>query len=77
MDEFLRAAGSGDQVEPATRDVHGGVKSQDAIGERIAMVMIVKEPSVKVGVAKGSLNSGDAHAADSTAIDASALSEHY
>ncbi len=61
MDEFLWLTGSGDEVEPAARDVHGGVEAEDAVGERVAMVMVVEEPGVEVGVAQGGLDCGDFH----------------
>ena len=61
MDEFLRLACCGNEIEPAAGDVHLRVKREDAVGERVAMVVVVEEPRVDGGVAKCGLDCGDVH----------------
>lgn len=48
MDELSRLAGGGDEVEPAPRDEAVLIQAENAVGDGVAMVMIVKEPTVDV-----------------------------
>src|SRR5580658_4379029 len=67
MDQLLGLAGGGDEIEPAAGDVHGGVEAKDAVGEGIAVVMVVEEPGVEVGVTQSGLDCGDVHGTNFTA----------
>ena len=46
------------QVKPAARGQAVGRQSEHAVGDGIAMVMVVKEPGFVAAVAQGSLNVG-------------------
>ena len=41
-----------------------GIEAEDAVGERVAMVVVVEEPGVEAGIAQGGLNCGDIHGGD-------------
>ncbi len=47
MDQFPRLALRGDEVVPAACDVGVGVEAEDAVGEGVAVMMIVEEPAVE------------------------------
>ena len=64
---FCGVAVGGDEIEPAASDVHAGVEAEDAVGEGVAVVMVVEEPGVEAGLAQGGLDGGDVHGGDSTA----------
>ena len=51
--QLARLARGGNEVVPAARDVGLGVEAEDALGDGIAVVVVVKEPAVERGVAKG------------------------
>ena len=46
MHELARLTAGGNEVVPAASDVRVRVDAQDASGDGIAMVMILKEPAV-------------------------------
>ena len=53
MDELLRRSPcGGDEVVPAAGDKAFRVKTEDAVGEGIAVVVVVEEPAIKVGIAQ-------------------------
>jgi hypothetical protein len=60
VDEFLRLALGGDEVVPAAGDVAAG-DSQDAVGEVVAVVVVVEEPAVEIIFAEGGLDGGEVH----------------
>src|ERR1022692_3836435 len=62
MHQLDRLAFGGDQIKPATAGEAVGGQSQDAVGDGIAMMMVVKEPALVVAVAQGSLDVGEVHA---------------
>ena len=47
MDELPGFAGGGDEVEPAPGDVEAFTEAEDAVGERVAVVVVVEEPAVQ------------------------------
>jgi hypothetical protein len=49
------------QIVPAARDHLRGLKTEDAIGERVAAVMIEEKPAIEAFGAEGLLNLGRAH----------------
>jgi hypothetical protein len=59
--EFLRGSGRGDEVKPAAGDVAVGREAEDAEAEWVAIVMVVEEPAVEVGVAQGGLDGFEVH----------------
>ena len=59
VDEFFWLAGGGDEVVPAAGDVSVGVEAEDAVGERVAVVMVVEEPAVDFIFAEGVLDSSE------------------
>ena len=61
MDELARLAFGGDEVEPAAGDEAVLVEAEDAIGDGVAVVVVVKEPAVEVVLAQGGLNGGEIH----------------
>jgi hypothetical protein len=61
MDELARLAAGGDEVVPAAGDVGVRIDAEDAPGDGVAVVMIVEEPAVDRGGAKGGLNSFQLH----------------
>ena len=56
MDQLLRLALRRDEIEPASGDVGVRIEAEDAVGEGVAVVMVVEEPAVEVLVAQGRLN---------------------
>ena len=50
-----------DQVEPAARHHQRTRKPENPIGNRVAMVVIVEEPSVDIAFAQGRLNGWEIH----------------
>jgi hypothetical protein len=48
VDELLRLAVGWDEVEPAAGDEGMLVEPKDAVGDRIAVVVVVEEPAVEV-----------------------------
>jgi hypothetical protein len=64
MDEFFWLAGRRDEVVPAASDVGVFVEAEDAVGERVAMVVIVKQPAVEMLVAQRGLDGGEIHGGD-------------
>ncbi len=60
--QLHRVALRRNQVEPAPRDHHGLGKTQDVIGNGIAMMMIVEQPRLLPAIAQSSLNFGKVHA---------------
>jgi hypothetical protein len=61
VNEFAGLAGGRDEVEPAARDEAGGVEAEDAIGNGVAMMVVVKEPAVEFLVADCGLESFEVH----------------
>lgn len=61
MDKFLRLTLGRNQIEP-TPGYHQALRqSQNAVGNRIAVVVIVKEPGINIALAQRSLNSSKVH----------------
>ncbi len=56
VDELAWFADGGDEVEPAARDEAVLVEAEDAVGDGIAVVVVVEEPAVEVVFAQGGLN---------------------
>src|ERR1017187_10396072 len=56
MHQLARLARGGHKVVPAGRDVRLLVQAQNVRGDGVAVMMVVKEPAVKVGFADGGLN---------------------
>ena len=56
VDELSGIALRGDEVEPAAGDEGVFVEAEDAVGDGVAVVMVVEEPAVKVGVAQRGLD---------------------
>jgi hypothetical protein len=48
VDELARLAGGGDEVEPAAGDEAVFVEAEDAVGDGVAVVVVVEEPAVEV-----------------------------
>src|ERR1700721_4727969 len=61
MDELARIALGGDVVVPAARDVCLEVEAEDGCGDGVAVVVVVEEPAVEAGVAKGGLDRFKVH----------------
>ena len=61
VDELSRFALGGDEIVPATRAHQFFGKAEDAIGDGVAVVVIVEEPGVNVTLAKRVLNGGEVH----------------
>ncbi len=59
--QFGRLALGGDEIVPAARDHQAFRKAEHAVGDRVAMVMIVEEPGIDVALGKSVLNGGDIH----------------
>ena len=57
----------GDEIVPAPGDEDLGVEAEDVAGDGVAVVVVVKEPAVKGGVAKGGLNGVEIHTGDDSA----------
>ena len=53
MDELAGFAFGGDEVEPAAGDEAIGVEREDAIGDGVAVVVVVEEPAVQLVLAQG------------------------
>ncbi len=61
VNQFYRFAAGRNQVEPAPRDHLTRGQAQHAVGNGIAMMMIVKEPGVDVALAERGLYGGKIH----------------
>ncbi len=64
-----RASGGtdgGDEIEPAAADENLGVEAEDAAGDGVAMMVVVKEPAVNGGSAEGGLDGFDIHRENDT-----------
>ncbi len=61
MDELAGLAFGGDDVVPAAADEAGSGKAEDGGSNGIAVVMVVKEPGVEAGGAKGRLDGFKMH----------------
>src|SRR5690348_404477 len=59
--QLMRLAGCRHEIEPATRDHQVRAQTEDTIGDRIPMVMIVEEPSVKVALTQRRLDASEIH----------------
>src|SRR5438128_11354359 len=75
VDQLDRLSACGDQVEPSPRNHQASRQSKDAIGDGIAVMMIVKQPAVDIALAQGGLNSGKVHEQTSILNNCSVLSE--
>jgi hypothetical protein len=62
VQELARLAVCGNEVIPAAGYVRTGIEAQDVRGNGIAMMVIVEEPAVNVGLAQRSLNGVEIHA---------------
>ena len=51
----------GKEVVPAARDVRLLVEAQNALADRVAMMMVVKKPAVVAGLAQSCLNRFQVH----------------
>src|SRR5581483_6721046 len=65
----------GDHVKPAPRYHHFFGQAQYAIGDRIPMVMVVKQPSVDIALAQSSLNGRKVHGQTTILNKSSSLGE--
>ena len=63
VNELFGLADGGDEVEPAAGDVEVVAEAEDAIADGIAIVMVVEEPAVDLGVAQCRLNLENFHVA--------------
>ena len=61
MDQCTRFTCSGYEVKPAPRDHERFGHAENAIGDRIAMMVIVEQPGIDVAFAERRLNSGEVH----------------
>ena len=61
VNQFDGLAFGGDQVIPAPSDHEPIRQPENAVRDRIAMVMIVKKPGVDVAIAQGLLDGGEIH----------------
>src|SRR3982074_1346849 len=61
VDKFGRLAVGRDQIEPAARDHEASGQSQNAVSDRVAMVMIIEKPRVDVALAQGLLDGFEVH----------------
>ena len=61
MDKAAWFAAGRDEVVPASTRRPGRLEAKDAIRERIALVMIKKQPAVEAGVSKRGLNLVELH----------------
>ncbi len=61
VDELFGLADGGDEVEPAAGDVQVVAEAEDAIADGIAIVMVVEQPAVYLGVAQCRLNLQNFH----------------
>src|SRR5438874_12997253 len=75
VDQLDRLSACGDQVEPSPRNHQAIRQSKDAIGDGIAVMMIVKQPAVDIALAQGGLNGGKVHGQISILNNCSVLSE--
>ena len=57
VDEFDRVTFGRNEVEPAASDHEGRWQSENAIGDGVAVVMVVEQPSVYIVVPEHLLNS--------------------
>jgi hypothetical protein len=62
MHQLDRLTVGRNQVKPATGGEAVGGQSQNAVGDGIAVMMVVKQPGFVMAVAQGSLNFGKVHA---------------
>ncbi|HEY6541047.1 MAG TPA: hypothetical protein VIZ18_08925, partial [Ktedonobacteraceae bacterium] len=56
MYQLARLTRRGHEVVPTPRDVQAFAQSEDAVGDGIVMVMVVKEPAVELGLSQSFLN---------------------
>src|SRR5437867_9277658 len=75
VDQLDRLSACGDQVEPSPRNHQAIRQSKDAIGDGIAVMMIVKQPAVDIALAQGGLNGGKVHGQISILTTGAGLSE--
>ncbi len=61
VDELDGIAFGGDQVIPAARDHEAFGKSEDAVGDGIAVMMVVEKPGVDVALTQSVLDGGEVH----------------
>ena len=61
MHQLARLAHYRHKVIPAARDVRLLVEAEDARGDGIAVMMVVKEPAVNAGLANGRLYCFEVH----------------
>ena len=61
VDELARLAVGGDEIVPAAGDEAVAGEAEDALGNGVAVVMVVEEPAVEVLVAKGFLDVFEFH----------------
>src|ERR1700675_3547669 len=61
VNQFDGLAFGGDQVVPAPRDHEPVRQPENAISNRVAMVMIVEKPGVNIALAQGLLDGGQVH----------------
>ena len=67
VNQFARFAKAGDEVIPAPRDVRLRVEAENPFADRIAVMMIVKEPAIVARIAQRSLDRFQVHRRNSTA----------
>ena len=62
MDQLAGLTIGRHEVVPAPRDEHVRVQTEDAVGDRIAMVVVIEQPDVELGFAQGGLEAVELHA---------------
>ena len=65
MHQLARLACGGNEVVPAACDVQLSAQPEDAVGDGVAVVVIVEEPAVELGVAQSGLNGFEVHVVQS------------
>ena len=61
MDELPRFALGGNKVIPAARDVRVLIQAENAARDRVAVMVIVKQPAVETGLAERGLHCIELH----------------
>src|SRR5580658_402626 len=61
VDEFYRFAFGGNQVKPAPGHHQARGQAEHAVGNGIAMMVVVEQPRVNIAFAQGRLDGGEVH----------------
>src|SRR5437016_13998560 len=65
MHQLERVTGFGDEVEPAPGHHQVLRHTQHLVGYRVAMMMVIKQPAVKIPLPQGRLDGSKVHGANS------------